>query len=100
MASASGQPAAMTFKFSRTNHRSFNNNHYFSISPSEQKLVVCFLRKIVNVKIVNNIFNILDTCIQNIKDVVVMDGVCESTLSAILTPAVFLRQRYRPVRPL
>jgi len=38
-------------------------------------------------------------CIQKIKSVVVTDGVCESMLVAILTPAAFLHQRYWPVRP-
>jgi len=47
MALASGQPAATIFKFSRTNRKSLNNNYLFSVLPSEKKLIVCFLHKIV-----------------------------------------------------
>jgi len=42
--------------------------------------VVHFLHRIVN--------SVRETCIQNIKSVVVVDGVCQSMLTAILTPAV------------
>jgi len=44
MALASGQPAATTYEFSQTNHRSFHQQSLiFNIAISEQKLVVCFL---------------------------------------------------------